>query len=194
MGLRCLRNVGIAIVGAATLLGTLSAAPNTAPQSAQGKIFGSRFKPSRFEAILLNRASISTPRGKEFAETVHFRISEGSDAYMPDKEVVLMLQLPSGTRLSGLKWHQRATKFGTEEHSKQFYPKGNSLGWGVIGVNYSINSAERGKSRLETSQTVGCNLAFGKQQGNKVAGQIELWVDGGKATLNGSFVAVVTKY
>ena len=183
--------------GSIALLALYSLHAKSAKETSQstqvtGQIKGQVFKPTLIEIRQLGRASVRNASKTEYAEAFHLEFRNGK-GFFADNSILIMLQLPSGSKLSNLKWTQKEVKFASPEYDKQFFPSGNTLAHGAIGCRYSYKKAGKDMPHTEMSNTLGMSIIFGTQVKDRIAGAIYMTADGGKAVLKGTFTAVVKK-
>lgn len=156
----------------------------------KGTLLGRPFQPDKVTLTWLGPASVTLNDGKrEEAETYHLKFRNGRE-FFADQEIVVVLQLPRGTKPSQIRWAQRALKFGTEEYRNQHYPNGNSVGHGAIGT--FLSELDRSRRRPETvnqSDGIQVRLAIASSNRGALSGQIELVIPSRNTRLAGSFRA-----
>jgi hypothetical protein len=176
------------------LAGAGVTAPKTKKVQNIGLVNGVKIVPDKVEVLELRNNTLKE-RGKVMEETRtwHIKFRQGGD-FWPDKEIMIVLNQPIGTGLSGLKVSQKATKFGTDAYRAQHYPKDQGLAHGVTGAFFGYRKT--GKDMIDTiiqNDEIRANLQFSKVTNGKVTIVVDLELPGKRTWLKGKFTGVITK-
>lgn len=115
---------------------------------------------------------------------VYFIEFADSDKFIADRSVKLHFHVKEGADLANFRWSQKATKFGTEEHSKQIHghTRGASCGRGAVGI--FLNDAKFKKHEV-ASDMINFTISTRKAPGGGYQAQVrashaelKTWVQG----------------
>jgi hypothetical protein len=165
---------------------------------AAGAICGAPFTPSQAKLQKFKDYATASSGGFTDRATVYWLTFQQGADFIPDEEIVIMIQVRPGTVISGHRVNNLPVKFGTEAFRAQHYPKRNqpaSVGLGVIGVHSRTPNPARGLKEFQMwHELIDAQIQFGQAQKGYITGTIDLrlptkdrtWLQGKfKAKLDG---------
>lgn len=161
---------------------------------ATGAICGAPFAPSQAKLQKFKDYATATSSGFTDRAEVYWLTFQRGAEFMPEEELIVIIQLPPGTRISGHRINNLPLKMGTEAFRAQHYPKRNqpaSVGLGVIGIHTRTPKPARGLKEFQMwHELIDVQLRFGQIQKGQIAGTIDLRLPTKDRTwLQGKFTA-----
>jgi hypothetical protein len=180
-------------VGAALLV-TVTVGQSAGPAgSSTGSVDGRGFRPTevKLKKLGVNSASMS---GKvlDEAQAYILEFRTGRD-FFPDQAIEIWFAIDKGASLQNRQIVCKPFKFGTEGYRKQHYipTKSACVARGITGVNFGARRGTESMPNMEmVNEEISCVLTFGRSQGQRIAGTVELKLPNHPKTwLKGAFVA-----